>query len=403
MRKSILVLVMSGEMKCFFRGLDRTANRLGGSLLLCFLIILCRIGVSQAMFLSPGDAKSAPRGRVGCRPCSRIGIRFLNPERLGPHGYSYAWSEKNGIVYACRAGFLDIAHVRGAIDRTAFLATKTFHKLQKQETEFSFKLAEPSLYFVKLVPPDNWNYLPQKEKEDIARDISIRLGQYFAHTACIWHEILTWFGYKSVGFFPEFHSAFSCEDTFSDLIGSHIGAMALQDTEHEFDQAAALALDRELKKLGAQTRRTAIRATKMVSGQWFSGGLLFVQTKRRNFDIGLEDGSVTPWIVPAVSGFRVTEAQSYPAPNSDFLSEYGFSLKFELEPREWEKDKIMKIVYPDARERRRRIEPIIHFTQIMDYIKKDAVRRYGYYAGSPSQETVAEDATDAAALALFPN
>jgi len=395
--------VMTDETKCFFRCFDRTANRLGGSLLLCFLIVLCRMGVSQAMFLNPGDAKSPPRDRVGCRPCSRIGTCFLDPERLGPHGYSYAWSEKNGIVYTFRAGFLDIAHVRGAIDQTAFLATKTFHTLQKHETEFSFKLAEPSLYFVQLVPSDNWNDLPQKEKENIERDISISLGQYFAHTACIWHEILTWFGYKSVGFFPEFHSAFSCEDSFSDLFGSHIGTLALQDTEHEFDRAAELALELELTKLGAQTRRTAIRAAKMVTGKWFSGGVLFVDTKRRNFDIGLNDGFVTPWIIPAVSEFRVTEVQSYPAPNSDFLSDYGFSLKFELEPREWEKDKIMRIVYPDAKDRRKRLEPMIHFALIMDYINKDAVRRYGYYAGSPSLETVEKNATETTALALFPD
>ncbi|MHC4165619.1 MAG: DUF4056 domain-containing protein [Planctomycetota bacterium] len=355
------------------------------------------------MFPNPRDVKSPPRGRTGSRPCSRIGTSFPDPERLGPHGYSYTWSEKNGIVYTCKAGFLDIAHVRGAIDRTAFLATKIFHKLQKHETEFSFKLAEPSLYFVQLIPPEHWNDLSQKEREDISRDISIRLGQYFAYTACVWHEILTWFGYKSVGFFPEFHSAFSCEDTFSDLIGSHIGALALQDTEHEFDRAAALALELELKNLGAQTRHTAMCAAKMVRGQWFSGGLIFVDTKRRNFDIGLQDGHVTPWIVPTVSGYGTTKVQSYPAPNPDFLSEYGFCLKFELEPREWEKGKILKIVYPDARKRRRRFEPITHFAIIMDYIKKDAVRRFGYYAGSPSLETVEKNATKAVALARCPD
>ena len=358
-----------------------SANRLGASLLLYSLMVLCRIGVSQAMFLDLRDAKTPPRGRTGCRPCSRIGTRFLDPEQLGPHGYSFTWSEKNGIVYTCRSGFLDIAHVRGAIDKTAFLAAKTFHKLQKNETEFSFKLVEPSRYFVQLVPPENWKDLLQKE--NIEHDISIRLGQYFAYTACIWHEILTWFGYKSVGFYPEYHSAFSCEDTFSDILGGHIGVLALQDTEHAFDEGAALALDRELKKLGVQTRHTAVRATKMVRCRWFSGGLLFVDTKRRNFDIGLKDGFVTPWIVPTVSKCRGVKVQSYPAPNPDFLSEYGFSLKFEIEPREWEKGKILRIVYPDAKERRKRLEPIIHFAPIMDYIKKDAVRRYGHDVGSP--------------------
>jgi hypothetical protein len=286
-------------------------------------------------------------------------------------------------VYTCEAGFLDIDHVRGAMDRTAFLAAKIWYKFQTHETQFSFKLAEPSLYFVQLIPPENFKDLSQKEKEDIARDISIRLGQYFAHTACVWHEILTWFGYKSVGFYPEFHSAFSCEDTFSDVLGSHIGVLALQDTKHAFDQGATLALDQELEKLGVQTRDMAIRATKMVRGQWFSGGWLFVDTKRRNFDIGLNDGFVTPWIVPDASECREAEVRSCRTPNPDFLSEYGFSLKYEIEPREWEKGKILRIVYPKAKERRKRLEPIIHFAPIMDHIKNSAAIRYGRQVGSP--------------------
>jgi hypothetical protein len=302
---------------------------------------------------------------------------------LGQHGYSSAGSEKNGIVYTSGGGFIDIAHVRGGIDRTAFVAAKIFDSLQNNETEFSFRLAEPSIYFVQLVPPGDWEYLSRQKRDDIARDISIRLAQYFAHTACIWHEILTWFGYKSVGFYPEFHSSFSCEDTFSDLLGTSIGVSALLDTEHAFGEGVTLALDRELKKLGLQTRDTAMRATKTVEGRWFSGGLLFVHTKRRNFDIGLSDGFITPWIVPAFSRDGGEKAQSYPIPNPDFLCDFGFSLKFEIEPREWEKGKILKIVYPEAKERRKRLEPIIHFSPIMDHIKKDAVRRCGRHVGSP--------------------
>jgi hypothetical protein len=366
------------------KGIYHTSvNRPGIPLLLCFSVVFCLIGVSQAKFLDPIDASTLPRHRLGSRPCLRIGTSFLGPEQLGLHGYSFAPFEKNGVVYTSKAGFLDISHVRGAIDKTAFLATKTFDKLEKNKTEFSFKLAEPSLYFVQLIPPEDWKDLLPEEKEVITRDISIKLGQYFAYTACTWHEIITWFGYKSTGFVPEFHSAFSCEDTFSDLFGSHIGVLALQDTEHIFDIGATLALDRELEKLGIQTKYSAINAAKLVRGQWFSGGLLFINTKKRNFDIGLNDGFITPWLVPALSEGKEIKVQSYPVPNLDFLSEYGFSLKFEIEPREWEKNKILRIVYPDAQERKKRFEPIVHFSSIMDYIKKDAVRRYGHDVGSP--------------------
>jgi hypothetical protein len=59
-------------------------------------------------------------------------------------------------VYTCQGGFIDIAHARGASDRTAFIAAKILDALQNHETEFSFKLAEPSKYFVQLVRPENW-------------------------------------------------------------------------------------------------------------------------------------------------------------------------------------------------------------------------------------------------------
>jgi len=359
------------------------AKRLGGYLRLCFFLVLCGISVSQAEFLEAKDARSLPRGRTGCRPCSKIGTRFLVPGQLGRHGYRSAGSEKNGIVYTCDGGFIDIAHVRGAADRTAFVAAKIRDSFQNDETEFSFRLAEPTTYFVQLVPPEYWKDLSAQERDGMACDISIRLAQYFAHTACIWHEILTWFGYKSVGFYPEFHSSFSCEDTFSDLLGSTIGVLALQDTVHTFDQGVTLALDQELEKLAAQTRNTAMGAAKTVKGRWFSGGVLFVDTKRRNFDVGLNDGFITPWILPVLSNCGGQEVQLYPIPDPDFLCEYGFSLKFEIEPREWEKGKILKIVYTEAKERRKRLEPAIHFSVIMDYIKKDAVRRFGHHVGSP--------------------
>lgn len=49
-------------------------------------------------------------------------------------------------------------------------------------------------------------------------------------------------------------------------------------------------------------------------------------------------------------------------------------MKLEIEPREWEKDRILRTVYPD---KKKRLEPARHFACIMDYIKDDAVKKYG--------------------------
>lgn len=342
------------------------------------LLLLGAIGCQD------GGFNGQPRTRMGFYASSTLGTNFLDPEHLGQHGYRYSLSEKNGIAYTCKAGHIDIAHLRKSVDWTAFLAAKTFEHLMKDEVKFSFKLREPSRHFVQLTYPENWKDLSENDKEHIAHDISIRLGQYFAYITATWHEILTWFGYKYTGIYSEFPSAFSWEDTFSNLLGTHIGVLALQDSEHTFNEAVTLALDRELEKLDVQPSRTARRAAKKVRGLWFSGDLLFfIDMKRRNFDIGLTDGFVTPWLVPSLCECEGAEAQPYPVPNLDFLSEYGFSAKFEIEPREWEKDNVLNVVYPDRKERKKRLEPVIHFAPIMDYIKEDAVKKYGSDVGMP--------------------
>ena len=68
-------------------------------------------------------------------------------------------------------------------------------------------------------------------------------------------------------------------------------------------------------------------------------------------------------------------------------------MKFEIEPREWEKGKILKIIYPDEKEGKKRLEPSLHFPMIMNYIKKDAVEKYDfdigpYYQGHKTRNSV---------------
>jgi len=354
------------------------AKKFGGTLLVWLFIILYVSGISAAQFPDDSITKVRPRFRMGCYPSSTLGTPFPNPEKLGQHGYISSRSEKTGLVYTCKAGHIDLAHLRKSADWTAFLAAKTLEHLEKSETEFSFKLYEPTKYFVELRYPENWQELQQEEKERIAYEISIRLGAYFSYTATTWHEIITWFGYKCSGVYAEFPSAFTWEDGFSNLLGVYLAEKALRDTGHTFDEAMTSLIERELEKLGIQPKRVARRAANKVKGKWFSGDwLFFITIKMRNFDIGLEDGFVTPCLLPDVSECDGVEAQAYPVPNPD-ISEYGFSMKLEIEPREWEKDKVLKVVYSDEKERNHRIDPATDFATIMEYMREDAVKNYGY-------------------------
>ncbi len=322
--------------------------------------------------------KSPPRVRMGSYASSTLGTRYSNPDKLGKHSYNGNLSEKSGIIYTCKTGHIDLAHLRKSADWTAYLSKKIFKVLMKGQGGFSYKMKEPSRYYVKFTYPSIWKALPQTEKEKIAHDVSIKVGQYITYTATTWHEIITWFGYKCTGMYSEYPSAFTWEDTFSNLIGSHLAVIALRDEGYSYDEAMTLILDAELEKLNVQSSRVARRAADIVRGEWYSGDFLFFITmKKRNFDIGLDDGFVTPSLVPGLAECEGAEPQSYPIPTLDFLSEYRFSMLFEIEPREWEKNKVFKIVYPNKKEKKKRIDPIVHFPILMDYIKKAAIEKYG--------------------------
>jgi hypothetical protein len=131
-----------------------------------------------------------------------------------------------------------------------------------------------------------------------------------------------------------------------------------------------------MRKLGIQAATMARRAGESVRGEWFSGDIaLLVDMKKRNFDIGLDDGLVTPTLVPNVSECAGAEPASYPVPTLDVLSKHGFCATVEIEPHEWEKGKILRIVYPDGRGKR--ILPERDFPQIMDHMRQEAAARYG--------------------------
>ncbi len=323
-----------------------------------------------------------PRLRFGFYPTSTIGTTFLDPNNLGEHGYRFKLSEKNGIIYTCKAGHIDLVHVRIAADWTAYLVYECFKRLMKNDVKFSYRFKpDISRYFVHITYPNNWEDLPYDDKEKIARNVSLKMGQYLAFNTTTWHEILTWFDYKCMGFFPEFPSAFSWEDSFSNLLGTRLAVKALQDNEHTYDEAMILAINQELKNPDAQPAKVANEASKKVKGKWFSGEILYgVNMIRRNFDIGLDDAHVEPTLVPYVPKCEGVERIKYPVPSLDSLCEYGFFLEFKIKAREFEKDKIFAVLNPD---RTKIIDVEKHFPKIMAFIEDEAVNKYGYYISAP--------------------
>jgi hypothetical protein len=158
-------------------------------------------------------------------------------------------------------------------------------------------------------------------------------------------------------------------------LGILLAEKALRNEGSDFCSSITLHLDETLKELEVQSRETALFATNKIKGKWFSKKLFFLKIKKRNFDIGLNDGLITPFSVLGMPVCENSELKSLAIPDWDSISKYGFVVKLKIEPREWEKNKVLKIVYPKKESRKRRLEPKIHFPVLMHYIKNDAKSR----------------------------
>lgn len=352
-----------------------------GLLSLASITAGCRIMPDQALSY-PADQviyhgfSGAPRIRFGSYPSSNIGTFFKGPD-LGTHGYCFRLSEQDGIAYTCRGGHIDVIHVRIAADWTAYLAAVTYRHLMNHEDNFSCGLAvDRSRSIVTFTYPANWDSLPKIQQMAIAKEVALATGPYLTFTMTTWHEMLTWYGFKCMGPFPEFPSAFSWEDSYSNLLGTIVGARALRDSQHKYNEAVKIVIDQEMQKLGIQPAHVAKQASESVRGKWFTGNVIFhVDMKKRNFDIGLENGYITPTLVPEVSTCPDAHPLPLPVPRLDVLVQYGFSMKVEIEPHEWEKDKILRVVYGNRPGNR--IIPDQQFALIMDDIRRQATAMYG--------------------------
>ena len=329
--------------------------------------------VLAALFVQTGCSLSGgPRIRIGYLPTDTFGIAFADPNNLGTHTYGWGFpSEQGGIIYTCKGGHLDLDHVRGNADITKYLFKKIHTTLSKKRKSFSFSLTgESSTHKVSLSYPPNWDKLPNKD--EIVDKISYDTAAYLSFNSTIWHEILTWFGVKFALVEPEYNSAFSWEDVYSDLVGTQLGIEALKDKNNNFDQAMTKALYRRLRELEVQPRSTAIAASDKVRGKWYTGNLV-PDMKMRNFDIGL-DGTVTPILVPGVSGCD-NKPLPLPVPTLETLRHYGLSMTYEIKPNViFEQGRIFKAAGS------KRIFPREHFPILIEYMKKEAVEKgYQYY------------------------
>ena len=200
-----------------------------------FLNKIAYTGIVWLALALPSCGSHGIRVRMGSLPYFTT---FRNISDLGKHNST----EKLGQIYTARAGAIDIDHLRKSADFTRYYSEMMFSDLMKGTEDFSIRMREPSQYFIKLNYPDYWNNISQSLREKVAKDVSISIGSHLTYTGATWHEILTWFGWKSTIIIPEFDSAFSCEDNFSNLLGVYLAEKVLREDKNNFSNLFRLSI-----------------------------------------------------------------------------------------------------------------------------------------------------------------
>ena len=270
----------------------------------------------------PEDVPEFPV-RVELRPCCAFGtdlqaslgpvpVPFFSIENitgvdeLGPHKYdSGAFSaqgsstknvfssERNGLIYTCRGGFIDTAHVRDYADWTLFWAATIWRSSVTGATVELPPEGGKRRVIIRPLPPDLIERLG-------VRRTAIGLAQWIAFQLSVWHEIATAYGYASIELYPEYVSAFSPEDLYSNLLGIKIGGGLLMQpgaaaTDSLYDQNMDLWLHTTLRYLKAVSPDAGKAATRLVDGVWWDPEARLPDPKlvlRRNLDAGNE---IAPW------------------------------------------------------------------------------------------------------------
>jgi hypothetical protein len=206
---------------------------------------------------------------------------------MGTHTYMGGKTEQNGIIYTRRGGFLDMGHLRDCADWTAYL----YNLIKASQTDPSFRSIE-------LRNEGGAKTLVLDVPKDFSDEQIIQIAGKISFDLSMWHEISTWFGASYVPLVPERFSSFSPEDLYSNLMGVHLGMLALS-SKLDYDMAMTDELNNMLDKLeSVNTENETYDAMLKVNEVWYTNEKRYpnknVVLKRY---IGLEP-EFHPWLVP---------------------------------------------------------------------------------------------------------
>lgn len=328
------------------------------------------------------------RVAVGRTPVPGFSLgNVVGADDLGPHNYdspalalershagqSAVTNERNGLVYTCNGGFIDVAHLRDHADWTIFFTAQIVRRLPEGG----------------VIPlPDEGGErrvvvhgLPDALSASETRRLAVELGQWLSFELGVWHEIATWYGWSSLSTWPERVSAFSPEDLYSNLVGVKVGAATIYDRAADatpiYNRAMTYAIGRVLGHLGAVDKESGRAAMVQVDGLWWDSSRRLPDERlvmRRHLDVG---EAIAPW---HVTGLEACDGNDAPLalPYPDHLPTLRFRDAATLEITV--EEALHGVPIPPDRERRITQDD---FTAILAAIREENAAEFGKGTDEP--------------------
>lgn len=236
-------------------------------------------------------------------PMYKIG-QFIDPKNFGKHSYGKPdiVKENNGVLYTCRGGFIDFAHLRCALDWTVYLSFAIMDTAGVIELEPEGGKLELKLQNIAELSPEDISALAQK----------------IAFERLAWHEAASWYYHPPNYTFNEQQSAFTPEDLYSDYLGTVIGRNIVlrilhQSDSLDFSEIATEEIDKVIALLEPmhtvektkeaydqvdRYKQLKLPEAKRNKDTWWDSGIIFSDPRyvyKRDMDIG---PVIDPWLVP---------------------------------------------------------------------------------------------------------
>ncbi len=329
------------------------------------------------------------------RPCCMLGYNLrttlndtsvpvkldniLYPDRLGRHSYRKlsVETEQLGLIYTCRGGVVDIAHIRDYADYTAYLYERI--RIVLGSGVLLPIPAEGGKRFILLRSIQET--LTQEEKDELA----LLLAERISFMLSVWHEIVTWYDYRSVDIFSEKASSFSPEDLYSNLLGAKIGAEAIRNG-NDYDEQVTRILNEKVHSLVPLPNGHTKETLNVVDGIWWDSSKKIPDMRlitRRNMEVG---DSITPWRVPDAfspyCGVRKDKPEVLEVPTAgpkDLRLEDLYEFHFYVDPK-----KARTFLLPDNG---KKWVSQKDFPWIIENIRRDMKQEFGPFADQVGLDT----------------